>query len=109
MASTFQIKRNDRRPLLVATLTDTNDAVDLTNATAVRFHMYREDTRAEKVNAAATITTAASGIVTYAWAAGDTDTAGRYLAEWEVTWSDGTESTHPNTEFDTVIVHDDLS
>ena len=35
-----------------------------------------------KVAAAATILDAANGIVEYAWAAGDVDTVGVYLAEW---------------------------
>lgn len=105
----YSYKRNDTGKLHRVTLSDAAGVVDLTNAAAVRFHMYREDTRAQKVNAAMTIQDAAGGIVRYAWQAADVDTAGRFLAEIEVTWQDATETTFPNTEFDLVVIHDDLS
>lgn len=106
--STFFIKRNDTGPSIQGTLERPNGtAVDLTGAT-VRFHM-RFKNGATKVDAAATIVTAASGIVKYPWIAADTDTAGYYQAEWEVTYADSSVETFPNYEFQTVQVYEDVA
>lgn len=111
MASTpdFELKRNDTLPVLVATLTDAAGvAVDLTNATAVRFHLKALDGTV-KVNALATITTPASGIVSYPWTAADTDTAGDYWAEFEATFADGTVETFPNDRHLWIKIREDLA
>lgn len=105
--SSFQIKTNDTAPPIEATLTAASVAVDLTSAT-VRFHMV-DSANAVKVDAAATIVTAGDGTVKYSWDAADTDTAGRYRAEWEVTFSDGTIRTFPTPGYTTVVVHGDLA
>lgn len=89
----FTIKVGDTLPALQATLSTELGPVDLTTATAVWLVL------SQKV--AATLTEAATttlvfrkagsvvgdptnGQVKYAWADGDTDTAGRYIAEFEI-------------------------
>lgn len=100
----FTIKKGDLLPELEATLKDgAGTAIDLTarGGGTVRFHMRLRDSgeptddpspsRAEtiKVDAPATVVTAASGEVKYSWVAGDTDTAGDYFGEFEITWATG--------------------
>ncbi len=112
----FTIKRNDTRPRLVTTLiTDFGTAaegpVDLTSASAVKFLMRSESApagSAPKVNAAATISDAAAGIVTYTWVDGDTDTEGIFEGEFQITWSDDGVETIPNDSYISIQVVDDL-
>lgn len=107
MPSTFYLKRGDRRPVIQATLKDSVGAIDLTTAVGVAFQMSHPG-GAVKVNAAATIVTAASGIVRYSWGATDTDTAGVFDAEWEIDWGAGLTQTVPSDGFDRVVISDDL-
>tara|TARA_R110000822_G_scaffold68652_5_gene167029 strand:+ start:608 stop:931 length:324 start_codon:yes stop_codon:yes gene_type:complete len=92
---TFRIKQNDTSPQIEAVLSDAaGTAIDLSGA-AVRFHMRRAG-GAVVIDAAATIVTAAAGLVRYVWLAGDTATAGSYQAEFEATYADGAIETFPN-------------
>jgi BppU N-terminal domain len=101
-------KKGDRLPAVQATLLDRDgDAVDLTGAT-VLFLMRNQVTKAVKVNAAATLVNAALGIVSYAWAAADLDTAGFYEAEFEVTLA-GLKQTYPNDRFINIEVVEDVA
>jgi hypothetical protein len=61
------------------------------------------------IDRAMTITTAASGIVTYNWQAGDTSTAGTYFAEFEVTYSDLSVETFPNTGNLPIVITPELN
>lgn len=96
----LMMKRNDTVPL-TATLKVGTVAVDLEGAT-VKFHM-RDSSGTVVVDAAATVlqvgdgSDGSKGKVKYEWAAGDTDTAGVYDLEWEVSFSDGTIRTFPTT------------
>lgn len=104
----FTIKSYDRLPTIQATLATAGTAVDLTTATSVDFIMRLASGGTVKVNAAATIVTAADGVVRYDWATGDTDTPGSYQAEWEVHWTDGRTQTFPTLTYHTVDVLADL-
>lgn len=107
--STFFIKRNDTGPSIAGTLERPDGtAVDLTGAT-IRFHMRVKGSGTAKVDAAATIVSAAAGSVKYDWQSGDTDTAGFFQAEWEVTYSDGTIETFPNYEFQEIQIFEDIT
>lgn len=79
----------DRLPLLVEQLADQFGPVNLTGMT-VTFQMSRAGVN--KVATAATVLSAASGLVQYAWAAADVDTPGVFFFKWQV--SDGTKVWH---------------
>lgn len=102
----WTMRQNDRLPSIAATLKNAdNSAIDLTGAT-VKFQMSSA-AGVNKVNASATVVTAASGTVQYDWAAGDTDTAGEYVGCWEITFGSGKKLTCPNaTNYSISIVTD---
>lgn len=103
---TFRIKQNDTSPGLEAVLSNAGGTAINLNGSSVRFHMRRAGA-AVVIDAAATIVTAAAGLVRYSWTAGDTDTAGSYQAEFEVTYADGSIESFPNTaNLDIVIMED---
>ena len=109
----FNIKRNDTSKNIECTLKINNVAVDnLGLATGVKFIMRlaAKKNAAPKVAAAAIIDDPVlyPGAVHYEWGTGDTDTAGTYSAEWEVTYSGGGVATFPDDGYLTVNVVADL-
>jgi len=106
------VKQNDTAPPAEATLTVAGSAVSIQSAT-VKFIMV-DSSGAVKVSATANNdqntdgSDGSKGKVSYDWTADDTDQAGTYLAEWEVTFADGTVRTFPTAGWDTVVVHSDL-
>lgn len=104
----FRIKEGDRLPSLAATLTD-NEGIftDLASASGVVFKMVSTDGLTTKGPTAAVIVDGARGRVRYDWAAGDTDTAKVYNAEFVVTIA-GKEQSFPVDGFFTVEVEADL-
>jgi len=109
MSDIFYIKQNDTSPAIAAQLLDANgDAVNVAGA-SVAFNM-RTRGGAVKVNAAAgSVVNASEGRVKYSWDAADTDTIGRYEAEFQVTYADSSIETFPNTGYITVIIQDDIA
>lgn len=109
----FTIKRNDTSPSISYSLGDAaGDAVNLTGASVV-FKMAKARGSGLPgelaVDSAAVIVTASEGDVRYDWDAADTEAAGDYVAEFEVTYSDGEVETFPNAEYITVTVKADIS
>ena len=92
----FYLKQNDTAPSIRATLKDgSGSVIDLTGA-SVRFHM-KDLAGTVKIDTDATvISPATSGIVQYNWTTSDTDTAGTYYAEFEVTYANNTVESFPN-------------
>ena len=108
MPADYWIKKGDTTPAIASTLLDADgNPVNLTGAT-VRFIMRKKGASSAKVNAAATVVTPAAGTVSYSWQSADTDTASRYEAEWEVTFSGGAKQTFPNSSHLIVEVLRDL-
>jgi hypothetical protein len=107
----FVIKQNDTMPYLEATLSDDNGPVDLTGASvklAMKPLARCGQTSALKFKKAGVVVTPASGVVRYQWGAGDTDTAGNFQAEFEVTFADGGVRTFPSTGYIPVTVTPEL-
>lgn len=109
MAFDFTVRKDDTASPITATLTDEDgNAIDIQGA-SVRFKMFTER-GVTKVDALATNSQVGNGSdgskgkVTYGWAAGDTDTAGTYLAEWKVTFSNSKVQSFPNEDFLTIAV-----
>lgn len=99
MATDFYIKENDTSPSLIATLRNADRTVIvLSTDDAVKFHMRREKDNALKVDSTGvTILSATGGRVQYDWSTGDTDTAGEWLGEFEITSAGGAVATVPNS------------
>lgn len=96
MALDFGIKQNDTKEVIQITCTDSSGAAVNVTGASISFKMKKPGSSTLKVNAAGAIVTAASGIIKYVWATGDTDTAGEYEAEFQVTFSDSSIQTFPN-------------
>lgn len=98
---------NDTRPDATLTCTSNSVGVNLTGATCV-LHVKRPDGTAVTRTAPAgglTVTTPASGILTYRWQAGDLTIAGNYTLEVQVTYADtGVQTFGPQS----VYVKDEL-
>jgi hypothetical protein len=106
---TFYIKRNDTSPSMLATLQDADgNAVNVTGAT-IRFHLRAIGSDAVTVDSAAVIVTPFEGIVRYDWDAADTDVAGSYQAEFEVTYADASIETFPNDGYIRVNITGDIA
>lgn len=105
----MNIKQNDTSPSIQTQFLDGDGLpVDITGNLGVSFHM-RDAAGTVKIDTAATVVTAASGIVRYDWLAADTDTAGTFQAEFEVTYSDGKIETFPNASYIEVVITDDIA
>ena len=102
-------KQGDSAPAIAEQLLDGLGApVSLSGAT-VKFMMWGQGDAAVKVNAAATITDAATGKVSFTPTTTHTDTPGDYLVEWEVVFGGGAKETFPNSGFQKVRVVDDIA
>lgn len=104
--------RNDLLPSLSITCSYADGTkVDLSAATSPKFYMRtaHDASAAVKVDAAATVTDGVGGVLTYSWSSGDTDTAGTYMAEFEVQIG-GRKLTFPNgTQIMKVVVRADIT
>ncbi len=110
MNTTTVMRKGDTLPAYTATLVEgpARTPLDLTGCT-VRFHMRNTDAAAVlKINAAATIVSAAAGTVRYDWDTGDLSDVGTYHVEWQVTYPSGRILTAPTRGFDTIRVIDQL-
>jgi BppU N-terminal domain len=86
---------NNLSPSLTDTLTSNNLPVDLSGAT-VKFRMREEASTTLKTDTAAVIVNATAGQVRYDWVAQDVDTAGDYVAWWQVTFPSAKTQDTPN-------------
>ena len=104
----FRIKTNDTSPKLAVTLEDAlGNAIGLAGCSA-RFHMKAFGASSLKIDSVATITDDVAGKVEYSWTGTDTDTAGTYYGEIEVTYADNAIETFPNNGYFTIIIKEDL-
>ncbi len=109
MAEKYYIKVGDYGQTITATCKDSAGvAVDLSGAAEVRFHMGLEGATAEVDAAASVVGDGTAGQVSYTFAEGDTDTAGDYRAEFEVSWATAV-ITFPNDSYITVKVSEEVA
>ena len=102
-------KQNDTAPAIAEQLLDGAGTPVVLTGASVKFMAWGQGDAAVKVNAAATITDAATGKVSYTPTALNTDTPGDYLVEWQVTFSGGAIETFPNADWQKVRVKDDIA
>lgn len=95
-----RIFKDTTAPSLTDSITVNGAAFDLTTST-VKFRMRAVGSSTLKVDAAATVVTAASGDVRYDWVSADVDTAGDYLGWWRVTLPSG--RIQETTEFEVEV------
>ena len=106
--SDYTIKEGDLAPAIKATLQRDGSPYDL--STAQRVDIVIGALRDPPVvDAQATITDAANGVVEYAWQSGDTDEPGTFRTEWVVTTSSGDEATFPDAGYKTVTVRPEVN
>lgn len=105
---TFYIKQNDTGAQLQFELTPSS--VDLTGASVV-FNMRDRATKAVKVSrgTAVVVTATVTPTVKYPWQAADTDTAGDFEGEFEVTFVSGQIETYPNDGFIPIHITEDVA
>lgn len=115
----FTIKSNDTLPLIEANLgyQGLQSVPDLSGANVtVQFILTLADDTGEapapgvapKVMANAVIADVPTARVRYVWTRADTNTPGSYLAEWEVTFANGSVQTFPLLTYHTVDILADL-
>lgn len=105
---TINVKKGDRLPAVAATLRANGAAINLTGST-VKFLMRSVNGGLVKVNAACVVVNASAGQVRYDWALADTDTPGKYHAEFQITDGSGLRETCPNDGHLVVLVADDIA
>jgi hypothetical protein len=103
----INMKRGDLAPSVSAVLYSSGAVVDLTGST-VKLIMKNRSTGVEKVNAACVIVTPAAGAVRYDWTGTDTDTAGTYDVEFQVTLPTTKKLTCPNNKHLECLVYPDV-
>jgi hypothetical protein len=100
------VKKNDSYDAITYQLeNEDNSTVDLTGA-SVNFVMGKKNKLI--TNAKATVTSATSGIVSYQLNPSDTLVSGTFLAEFVVTFANGTTKTYPSNGYITVDVEQNL-
>jgi hypothetical protein len=92
--SDIEVVSGDTAPTVYATLKKKNadgsySVRTLSDVASIKFQMRRRDDRRFTVNASAAIVDAATGSVSYNWAAGDLSVAGEFQCQWELTLLDG--------------------
>ena len=90
MAVNFQIVEDNDAPSYTITCKRNGTAIDLTDASTVQLVIQKKsDSSITQSGKNATITTAASGIITYTADTTDFPTAGVYVADVKITYSSG--------------------
>lgn len=99
----FEMKAGDRKYALKYQLSDFEAGSALLSGASVRFKMMNS-AGANVIDEAGVILDE-DGIVAYEWASGDTDQAGRYKAEFLITFSDGLPQRYPSSGFIRVYIN----
>ncbi|SRR3989304_4616041 len=111
---TFQIKQNDTLPALQVNIKtrDYLDSIipfDLSAVTACTFSMADNFGNLKISSITAVTNSVSGGTIQYDWIEGDTDTFGKYKAEFELFFSGGTKMTVPTLGFIEINILKDLN
>lgn len=106
--TTLTIKQNDSGRPVMDTLSDSTGPINLTGAT-VKMLARNSDTGATVINAAATVTSATAGAVSYSLTAADLATVAVLQFEWQITFSDGSIFTVPSSGYHYISILDDIA
>ena len=105
----FAIKQNDTAPKLTVTLSDSRGRPRILTGATIVFHMRLQSDKTVKITSgSATIDDASLGICHYPFTAANTDTAGIYEGEFQVTYADSTVETFPNNDYIIITITDDV-
>lgn len=86
---TLTFVQGDTAPAITATIQhDADDSAVNLAGCSVKFQMRKHDDRRFTVNALATVVSAPTGAVSYAWGPNDLAVPGDYDVQWEVTFAD---------------------
>lgn len=103
----YTLKQHDTYPPLVADLVDTDGAIDLSEAVSVRL-LLRSKTLSIITDPVEIVVPETLGRIRYEWQPGDTDVAGVYRLEFEITWDVGVIETVPNDGYKELVIMEDL-
>lgn len=104
--TTAYVKRHDTARALQDQLLLDGAAINLTGATVSICFKHLVNGTAWKRTA--TVTSAVTGQVSYTLIPADTETAGDYKVEWEITFSGGTILTVPDNDYHLLRILEDL-
>jgi hypothetical protein len=102
--SIFYIKQGDTSPSLTTTLKDSSSNVVNVVGASIRLRLFTQDKSTQIVDGTMVKVDPENGIVRYVWNSGDTDEAGWFWAEFEVTFSDGSVETFPNWGYEAIKI-----
>lgn len=106
MPTTIQLKRNDTHTPITATFRNTDGSlVDLTDC---RVNFIMIISRTQQINRSVNYIDAENGRVIFSFAQGESTTIGKFKAEFEVVYPDGTAETFPNSDYLVVQILPDL-
>ena len=105
----FWIKRGDTSPDITGQLLDGNLAVVVITGADVRFKAKDRGTGVVFIDTAATVDNGPLGLVRYVWQAVNTVDQAELIAEWQVTFTDGTVRTWPGPQSLAVHIIGDVS
>lgn len=105
----YEMKRNDLMPVADALLRMADGSIPNLSGASIRFIARYQGSSIVKIDGAATITNEPTAAVEYAFVAGDTDTAGNFDVEWEVTFGNGKPQTFPTRGYDLLVIGGDLA
>lgn len=112
MTADFYIKMGDTYPpITTRLLTEDGTPIPDGSVQSVRFLFKRIGPRGqliEHLSEDAEKVAGEDGTYRYEWKEGDTDIAGRYVAEWQVTYADLVTRTFPTNRFNSVAIVEGL-
>jgi len=104
----FVIRQDDTAPRMIGDLVDGQGTpVDVTGAT-VHLHLHGLTVEGD-MDLTAAVDEETPGRVYHDWVAGDTDVAGIYAGEWQVTYTNAQIETFPNAGWFLVEVREQLA